>query len=68
MIKVSTLRNIITLLAVLFFVACRTNTPVYTDKGELKSISSEEKYTEFTELAEVVDQDGSRMVFVVSKK
>ena len=68
MIKVSTLRNIITLLAALFFVACRTNTPVYTDKGELKSISSEEKYTEVTQLAEVVDEDGSRMVFVISKK
>ncbi|MBK9794708.1 MAG: hypothetical protein IPP60_16820 [Sphingobacteriales bacterium] len=68
MIKVSTLRNIITLLAALFFVACRTNTPAYSDKGELKSISSEEKYTELTQLAEVVDEDGSRMVFVISKK
>lgn len=68
MVKVSTLRNILTLLAMLFFVACRNDSSLYIDNGELKSVNSEEKFTEVTQLVEVVDQDGSRMVFVASKK
>lgn len=52
----------------LFFVACRNDSSLYIDNGELKSVNSEEKFTEVTQLVEVVDQDGSRMVFVASKK
>jgi hypothetical protein len=69
MIKVSTLRNIITLLAVLFFTACsNAYDSAYYVSGDLKSVSSEDKYTEMTQVGEIVSEENGRTILVVSKK
>ena len=69
MIKVSTLRNIITLLAVLFFTACsNAYDSSYYVSDDLKSVSSEDKYTEMTQVGEIISEENGRTILVVSKK
>jgi galactitol-specific phosphotransferase system IIB component len=69
MIKVSTLRNIITLLAVLFFTACSNGyDSSYYVSGDLKSVSSEDKYTEMTQVGQIISEENGRTILVVSKK
>lgn len=66
MSKLYTLRNIITPLVVLFFTACSSVTSEYNT--DLKSISSEDKYNEYTQIGEIQSSDQGHTIYLMSKK
>ncbi|HOY42010.1 MAG TPA: hypothetical protein PLX60_09120 [Chitinophagales bacterium] len=56
-------------MAVLFFTACSNGyDSSYYVSGDLKSVSSEDKYTEMTQVGEIISEENGRTILVVSKK
>ncbi len=66
MTRLYTLRNIIPLLVVLIFTACSSATSQYN--ADLKSISSEDKYSEYTQIGEIQSSEKGHTVYLMSKK
>lgn len=67
MVKICTLRNIITLLAMLFFVACRCGNSTNSGSGEIRSISSEDASADLTPVGQIVDPESGQTIYVVTK-
>ncbi|HPN19310.1 MAG TPA: hypothetical protein PK546_07180 [Chitinophagales bacterium] len=56
-------------MAVLFFTACSNGyDSSYYVSDDLKSVSSEDKYTEMTQVGEIISEENGRTILVVSKK
>ncbi|HOU46985.1 MAG TPA: hypothetical protein PLL99_04225 [Chitinophagales bacterium] len=66
MAKVLTLRNIIALMVLVFFMSCENSK---SDKDQLRSISSEDKqYTDIPSVQVVADPSGSGQTLYIVKK
>lgn len=69
-IKVYTLRGIFILPTALFFAACSNNAQYKNSNtiGEVKTISSEDKYYAVTQIGEIKEPEYGQTVYVVQKK
>lgn len=65
MAKLLTLRNIITLLALILFASCSL---MKSPSDELQSISSEDNYTSVVPIGVISDRESGKTIYVVSKK
>ena len=69
MAKLYTLRNIIALFVVFFLVSCSKQDNYQNSSTiEVKSISSEDKYSEVTKVGELKEAEYGQTVYVVQKK